>query len=73
MKYAGCAYTAGKLEELHKAIESLRTAAVFEAPDEMPSLSRLLFAEQHFLSAIAALETAMRCMKLAELHAHRGE
>jgi len=53
------------LEELAKKVESLKGATLFS--DETPPPEACLFATQHFLAGIAALDLAYRSFALAAL------
>lgn len=65
--------TFGDLEQVTKAIESLRTELLFERDDLADRMKVRPFAEQHFLLALNALEAAQRCMTLAMYCDRRGE
>lgn len=56
-----------------KAIELLRAAALFECDYIAQRLNHCPIAEQHFLLALSALETAQRHATLASYYEPRGE
>ena len=63
-----------KIEEMARAIEKLRLDMLFgRVSAEAISAHLPGVTEQHFLLAIAALETAQRHMKLAHIWAMRSE